>query len=67
MAKQTVEFPVAIGEKVKILANGVIGEIKGLYCDPDGVRWANVQYATTSGEVIEEWFRMTELNYGQIV
>lgn len=62
MAKQTVEFAFELEQQVTITpSGGNEGKVIGLWIDRDQVKWAYVQYATTTGEVKTGYFRETEL------
>lgn len=57
----TVEFKYNINDKVKIITNGIVGRVIGLYFTEDEVKEECVEYTDGNGLIITRWVREARL------
>jgi len=60
--KTTIEFTFGIGQKVRIIANGLIGEVKALWVDDAGVQQFLVRSVSTTACLMNDWLKAIDLN-----
>ena len=57
----TIQFQFSILDEAIITRNNIKGTVKGLYIDEDSIKLAFVEYATTDGKIIKDYFRESAL------
>ena len=58
--KKTIEVDFEMGQKVKIKANGIAGNINGIWVDISRISY-DVEWVSTTSAIMNKWFISKEL------